>query len=482
MFRFNNPDAVMVLLMMAGAYCTVRALQRDGARWMALAGVALGFAFLAKMLEGLMVAPALGLAYLIAAPTPIRRRLLHLAGGVVALVVSSGWFVLLTVLWPASSRPYIAGSTDNNFMNLVLGYNGFARVLGRNHMGGRDAHHIIGMTAGAQLSGHGWFGAGQTQGLPRLFTGEFGFEIGWLLPAALLAFAFVLISRRQAPRTDIVRAGAIMFGGWLVSDGLVLSFMKSMVHPYYCLSIAPAVAGMFAIGVHQMWCHRDRRAGRLGLVALIVAAGGWGWWTLGRNAEWLPALRWAILALTVLAAVALLAPAFGWVRSAVPAAVAVGLFAGIAAPTAYALATVTTAHQGGGPTVGPPDTSHRRGGMWDATQDNPQLDAMLESTDTEWSAAIDRSSAAAALELSTGTAVMAIGGFSGSDPTPTLAQFIDDVDNHRVAYYLTNNNTGGWGPPRQSSHDDIADWVAKHYPPIRVGSMTVYDLTAPARA
>ena len=74
MFRFNNPDAVMVLLMVAAAYCTVRALERASALWVALAGVALGFAFLAKMLEGLMVMPALGLAYLIAAPDPADRR------------------------------------------------------------------------------------------------------------------------------------------------------------------------------------------------------------------------------------------------------------------------------------------------------------------------------------------------------------------------------------------------------------------------
>ena len=60
MFRFNNPDAVMVLLMTAAAYCTVRAVQQASAKWLAWAGVALGFAFLAKMLEGLMVAPALG--------------------------------------------------------------------------------------------------------------------------------------------------------------------------------------------------------------------------------------------------------------------------------------------------------------------------------------------------------------------------------------------------------------------------------------
>ncbi|MCV7082527.1 mannosyltransferase, partial [Mycolicibacterium insubricum] len=106
------------------------------ARWMALAGVALGFAFLAKMLEGLMVGPAIALAYLVAAPVTLRRRFWHMAGSLAAFLVSSGWYVLLTLVWPASSRPYLAGSTDDNFMNLVLGYNGFGRVLGHNHHGG----------------------------------------------------------------------------------------------------------------------------------------------------------------------------------------------------------------------------------------------------------------------------------------------------------------------------------------------------------
>ena len=482
MFRFNNPDAVMVLLMMAGAYCAVRALEKASATWLAWAGVAMGFAFLAKMLEGLMVMPALGLAYLVAAPTPIRRRLLHLAGALAAFVVSAGWFVLLTMLWPATPRPYLAGSTDNDFMNLVLGYNGFARVLGRNHMGGGQGfQHVVGTAAGADVAhahggGFGGFG-GQTQGLPRLITGEFGFEIGWLVPAALLALALVIVSRGRAPRTDLIRAGAIVFGGWLVVDGLVLSFMKSMVHPYYCLSIVPAVAGIFAIGAHQMWARRDSPVWTLGLVALIVTAGGWGWWTLSRNGDWLPVLRWAILAVTLVAAVLLLAPlkspARRWVA---PAALTLGLMACLMPPAAYAIATVGTAHQGGGPTVGP--TQNHHAGIWGQSKDNPRLDAMLEATHTEWSAAIDRSSSAAGLELSTNTAVMAIGGFSGSDPTPTLEQFVDDVNDHRVTYYIAQRDDPGSGPPRSGYHADIADWVAQHFAPTTVGPTTVYDLSA----
>jgi 4-amino-4-deoxy-L-arabinose transferase-like glycosyltransferase len=485
MFRYNNPDAVMVLLMMAAVYCAVRALEHASAKWIALAGVALGFAFLAKMLEGIMVAPAIGLVYLIAAPTSVRRRLWHLVLALVACLVSAGWFVLLTLWWPASSRPYIAGSADNNFMNLVLGYNGFARVLGRNHP---DAGHpaVAGASASSHANfsqgGHGGFGGfgHQTSGLTRLFTGEFGFEIGWLLPAALLALVLVLVARGRAPRTDLVRAAAILFGGWLVIDGLVLSYMGGTIHPYYTLSLAPAVAGMFAIGIHEMWAKRATWLGRGGLAALILATGGWGWWLLGRNADWLPALRWVILAVTVASVVALLISVASPTRRRLAAAALVaGIAVALAGSTAYAVATIGQSHAGGNANVGPATAQSGHGGRGQGV-DNAELDAMLDGTDTDWSAAVNGSSTAASLELSTDTAVMAIGGFSGSDPVPTLSQFQQYVANDRVTYYIAPDDNGH-GPGRGNQHSDITNWVAATFSPIKVGSDTVYDLTAPAR-
>ncbi|MGV9796879.1 glycosyltransferase family 39 protein [Mycobacterium sp. NPDC003449] len=459
MFRFNNPDAAMVLSMTAAAYCAVRALQRAGAVWLALAGAALGFAFLAKMLEGLMAVPAIGLVYLLAAAGPVRRRLVHLLGAVAAFLVSAGWFVVLTLVWPTSSRPYLAGSTDNNFMNLVLGYNGFGRVLGHNHTG-----------------------FGDPGGLSRLFGGEFGFEIGWLLPAALLAVLLVLASRGRAPRTDLVRAGAILFGTWLVVDALVLSFMKSMVHPYYCLSLAPAVAAIFGIGIAEMWHHRGRRPHRIGLAAMLLVAGGWGWWMLGRNASWLPALRWAIL-MVVMAATAVLLWALGSParRRLATAAMAVALTAGLAGSAAYTVATLGQAHTGGGPRVGPPSAEHRHG--WPGQDDDSaQLDAMLRATHTEWSAAINRSSAAAGLELASHTPVMAIGGFTGSDPVPTLSQFEAAVAGHAVTYYIDPISKGPHSPMfGRNTHTDITDWVRTRFAVTRVGSDRVYDLRVPAR-
>lgn len=528
MFRFNNPDAVMVLLMTAAAYCTIRALPRASARWLALAGVAMGFAFLAKMLEGLMVLPALGIAYLIVAPTTFGKRILHLLGAAGALVLSSGWYVLITLLWPASSRPYMAGSTDDNFMNLVLGYNGLARILGRSHGdgapggfgGGQSATAPTGgvtpATNWAGMNGGGHGGFGSQAGLTRLFTGEVGFEISWLLPAALIAFALVLVARGRRPRTDQVRGAAIVFGGWLIVDGLVLSFMNGAMHPYYTLAIAPAIAGLIGLGVHEMWTLRDRLLGRFGSTAIFLAAGIWGYVLLQRNAEWLPWLRWTSLTVSILAAVGLVCMTTKTLRRFTGILVIVGVIAGLSCSTAYAVATIGQPHTGGSPTVGPV-TSHSQGGrsgFGGQSQDNPELDGMLDATTTKWSAAINNSSPAAALELSTDTAVMAIGGFK-NDPTPTLGQFIDYVKSHQVTYYVvqsrndrgqdsasttgndnpatpntsdnatqqgadTNPASGartGGGDPENSPSSQIAAWVAANFEPTAVKSTVVYNLS-----
>ncbi|MGY4647505.1 ArnT family glycosyltransferase [Mycobacterium sp. URHB0021] len=477
MFRFNNPDAVMVLLMTAGAYCTVRALPKASVTWLAWAGVALGFAFLAKMLESLMVAPALAAAYVLAAPASVRTRLRHVLVAAVTFALSAGWFVVLTLLWPATSRPYIAGSTDDNFMNLVLGYDGFARVLGRNHAGFGKPENVVGTAAGARLhvGGQGGFVFGnQSQGASRLFSGEFGFEIGWFIPAALIAVVLVLLARRRTPRTDPVRAGTILFGGWLIVDGVVLTFMHGMIHPYYSLSIAPPIAAMFAIGVREMWARHEKWLYRIGSAAMVVATGAWSFWLLGRNEHWLPALRWTILAVTILAAV-WIGAALRW-RGLGVAALAAGLLGAMLGPAAYAIATIGQPHEGGGPAVGPASAQHR---WFDESPENTGLDAILKGADTEWSAAISRSSSAAGLELATNTAVMAIGGFSGSDPAPTLDQFKDDVAKHKVAYYVVVDEHGhgpAWG---RRGHTDIAKWVAATFPKTSVGDATVYDLSSP---
>nr|WP_231387003.1 glycosyltransferase family 39 protein [Nocardia sp. BMG111209] len=512
MFRFNNPDAAMVLAMTAAAWCTVRALPKASVRWLVWAGVALGFAFLAKMLEGLMVLPALALTYLLVAPATIGRRVLHLLAAAVALIVSSGWYVLLTILWPSSSRPYLAGSTNDTFMDLVLGYNGFARYLGHNHHGRNPFQAPPGYEFPRFGGGGGGFGGNGT-GPTRMFAGEIGFEISWLLPAAVVAFLLVLVLRWRAPRTDLVRGAALLFGLWLLIDAAAFSAMKGGMHAYYTLAIAPAVAGSAALGAHEVWQRRGTAAGRAGAAALVAAGGVWGFVLLHRNASWQPWLRWTILAVTVPAVVALLATVAPPVARRVPARVtalllALGLIAGLAGSTAYAAATLPQSHTGGGPSVGPARPESQSGmfamfrkqlnALMGGTDYDPQLVSMLQATHSRWSAAVDRSGPAAGLELATRTPVMAIGGFTSEDPAPTLSRFQDLVRSHQISYYLaaevklpdgwrTDKNApkpdaapyspaAGWWHP--VGDEDIYDWVSAHYPARHLDGLAVYDLTA----
>ena len=176
MFRFDNPDALLVLLMTGAAYATVRAVETPRARWLVLAGTLLGFAFLTKMAQGLLVVPGFAVAYLVAAPSPLRRRVIHLLAGGAALVVSAGWWIALVELWPAGSRPYIGGSSGNSVLQLIFGYNGIGRLTGSDNNGS------VGGNAG------GGFSSGST-GWTRLFGTDMGSQISWLLPAALVATA-----------------------------------------------------------------------------------------------------------------------------------------------------------------------------------------------------------------------------------------------------------------------------------------------------
>jgi 4-amino-4-deoxy-L-arabinose transferase-like glycosyltransferase len=516
MFRFDNPDALLVLLMTAAAYFVVRALPKASWRWLALAGVALGFAFLTKMLQGLLVLPAFGLVYLIAANTTFWKRMLHLLIAAGALVVSAGWFVVVVALWPAAARPYIGGSTNNTVLDLVFGYNGFGRILGGSGNGGGG---------GTGTSGSSFGGA---TGLQRLFSSEMGLEISWLLPAALLALVLGLIATWRRPRTDLLRAGFVMLGGWLLVTGVVFSFMSGTIHPYYTVALAPAIGGLVALGGVTMWKLRDRWLGRIGLAAMFVLAGMWAVVLLNENTDWMPWLRWVILIGTLVSAALFLVGSTMDVRRLTAIAVIAGTLFGLGGTAAYSIATASVAHSGSIPSVGSTSSSQSFGGggaggggtgggtppsgtggttggggtppsgtggtggaaPGDTTStssssssssassaSSASLDTLLAASTARWAATVNGSQSAATLELSSGTAVMAIGGWS-SDPTPTLAQFKAWVKAGDVGYYVVSGQGGGGGGGNSSSSATaIETWVKANFTATTVGSSTVYALT-----
>ncbi|WP_253183776.1 MULTISPECIES: glycosyltransferase family 39 protein [unclassified Curtobacterium] len=356
MFRFDNPDALLVLLMTAGAYCTVRALPKGSWKWIALAGVALGFAFLTKMLQGLLVLPAFGLVYLFAARTGWGRRVVGLLVAAGSLVVAAGWWVVAVWLWPAESRPYIGGSTNNTVLDLVFGYNGLGRIFGGSGNGGGGGG-MTGGTAGGSFGG--------STGLNRLFSSEMGLEISWLLPAALIALVVGLVVVGRRHLADPARAGLVLWGGWLLVTGLVFSYMSGTIHPYYTVALAPAIAGLVGTGGALLWHARGRFVGRLGLAAMIGVTAFWGWCLLNENPTWLPWLRWVMLAGGLLSAALIVIGSVPSLRRLVTIGILAGTLFGLSGTTAYALATTTVAHSGSIPSVGPAGSSS--GGMGGGT-------------------------------------------------------------------------------------------------------------------
>ena len=465
MFRFNNPDALLVLLLVAAAYCVVRALEKASPRWLALAGTAIGCAFLTKMMQAFLVLPAFALVYLVAAPTGLGRRIAHLAGALAAVVVSAGWYVALVELWPADSRPYIGGSTDNSLLELALGYNGLGRILGGDGNGGGGG-------------GGGTTGFGGETGIGRMFNAAFGSEISWLLPAALVALVAGLWLTRRAPRTDRTRAALVLWGGWVVVTALVFSYMGGTTHPYYSVALAPAIAALVGIAGRELWRGRAEFAPRAWLAGVVAVTAVWDYVLLAREADYLPWLKFVVVAVGLVLTTVLLVGFDNTRRTAAVLVAAAVLTLGLGS-AAYAVTTSAQAHTGSIPTSGP--TSGGMGGGPGATTDSSgsagSVSELLSTSTATWAAAVSGSQTAANLELESGKAVIAIGGWSGTDDAPTLEQFTAAVAAGEIDYYVVGGQGGGGRGGSDSSAGEIATWVAANHTATTVGSSTVYDLT-----
>ncbi|ROS50200.1 glycosyltransferase family 39 protein [Frigoribacterium sp. PhB118] len=542
MFRFNNPDALLVLLLTLATYLTLRGVETGRVRWVVWAGVAIGFGFLTKQLQAFVILPVLAGVYLVAAPVLLRKRLLHLLAALGAVVVSAGWWVALVELVPAGMRPYVGGSQTNSFLELTFGYNGLGRLTGD------ETGSVTGGGGGTGAATTGMWGE---TGITRLFTGEFGGQITWLLPAALVIGVSALVLLGWRHRTSARRATLLLFGGWTVLTALVFSFMSGIFHAYYTVALAPAIAVTLGAAADVLWRRRARSWVRIVLAASALLTGVWAWVLLGRAESWQPWLRYVVVALAVVGAVLVLLPRRG--RALTAATLAVLLTGGLLAPAAYSVETVSTAHTGSivtaGPTVSggtggfggggaggaggfggrggaagggpggaaggtPPQLpggtgggagtgtgtgtgtgAGTAGGAGTATRGLPgggggagsllgsgsvsdELAAVVgaDADRYTWVAAAVGSNSAAGYQLATGDPVMAVGGFNGSDPSPTLAQFEQYVADGQIHWFV--GGTVGQSNGGSSSSSEIAAWVEANFSSTEVDGVTLYDLTS----
>lgn len=567
MFRFNNPDALLVLLMVAAAHCVLRSLEyaktRAGNRrrtwWMVLAGILVGFGFLTKQMQVFLVLPGFAIVFLIASPTGFLRRVVDGVAAVIGMVLAAGWWVALTVLVPSGSRPYIGGSQTDSFLELTFSYNGFGRLTGSEEGSVVPGGSSTGGTGGGMWGQTGW---------TRLLDGEYGTQIAWLAPLAFAGIVIGLVTLGRAARIDLRRASVIVFGGWLAVTWLTFSFMAGIFHQYYTVALAPAVAVLAAIAVTGLWVSRKSLWSRIVTPALVLGSAYWAFTLAGRS-TWLPWLKWCILSFGILATVVFIIAALSSSRRIAICGMTLSAVSMLSGPLAWTAYTVATGHngsivlagpsvtsstgmggmgggmggQGGGPgggqggpgssdgtmqeapsgapgqgsgsapeapsgTMGQPPNSASgygnasapsgsigegtssegmsggsMGGMgMGGSSASSKIVSMLEQSPSSnrWAAATTGSQNAASYQLASQKAVMAIGGFNGSDPAPTLKQFKEYVRQGLIHYYIASSSGGGTQMGGSGSASEISSWVTEHYTATTVDGVTVYDLSAEA--
>ena len=563
MFRYNNPDAMLALLLTAATYATIRGLERAQTKWLVLAGALVGFGFITKMMQAFIVLPVFAVVYLLAAPTGWWRRVWQVVVMGLSTLVAAGWWVAAVALTPAADRPYVGGSQNNSILNLIFGYNGFGRLTGN------ESGSVGGRAAGGSM----WGPTGWT----RLFNDSFGTMMSWLLPGAVLMGAVLLLVTIRNRRTDRERAALLLWGGSLVCIGLTISLAQGIIHPYYTVALAAPLGGLVGIATMGLWERRASWVGRAGLAAALAVTVAWAFVLLGHTSNWFPALRPFVLVAGSLGVVAILA--LPLLRSLPKLAVALtatlGLGAALAVPLFSTVATAATPHSGAIPSVTPTPTGGAggpgggfpgggvprafaggrfpgggasnggfpgggfpsggfpggaspggsntggngsngsngfpggfpggtfpgggstrifggagggpggAGGFLNASQSNAALTKALQADAGryKWAAATVNSNNAAGYQLASGEPVMAIGGFNGTDPAPTLAQFEKYVAEGKIHYFISGGGGGRFAGPggSSSSSDDasqITSWVESHYTAETIGGTTVYDLSS----
>ena len=480
MARYDNPDELMLLLLVAAAYALTRSVGavEGGGWWLALAGALLGFAFLTKMLQAWLVLPAFLAVALVAGAGSLGRRLARCAGAGAVLLASAGWWLLVVQLTPAARRPWVGGSRGNSVLELALGYNGVGRLTGQEADGG---------ATNVAFSG----------GVLRLLS-TWAPDYGWLLPAALVGLGAGWALIRGRGRRDPLRAALLLWGGWLVVVVVVLGSMHGIAHGYYTVQLAPAVTAAAVLGGALLWLRgwespRSSRPRRV--LALGVAA----------NALWTAVVlvRHASSPFVLLAGVPVLAAGAAGtvlltervdlrrpvtvrgrrrlrtVRAIVLAAVALGL---LLAPAVWSVATAETAHRGPNLASGPgrrdfPDEPGVSPGSAPVDGVSTALATAVRggSAGYRWAAAVV-GHRAGDLQLASGVPVWALGGYSGNDPHPTVAQFLVAAGRRQVHYLVVTP-----GDLRASGQAGrIVRWALDCLPAQRSGRWLRVDLTVPA--
>jgi 4-amino-4-deoxy-L-arabinose transferase-like glycosyltransferase len=443
MSRYNNPDPLMLLLMLAALWCVLQSLESQRALPFVAAGVLLGLAFMTKQLQGMLSLPGLGVAYIIYSPQSWIPRIRILAAGTAALVLTGGLWMTIVDLVPAGNRPYIGGSPNNSVLELTLGYNGIDRIAGS------------GVVPNAMQVPATYRTVDSDAGFFRLLNANYNQEASWLLFAALSSVLIVPLIWKEIVRWQPVHQALFLASAvWLLTAYFLLSFMGNQIHTYYTAALAPPLA-------------------------LTLGTTGW--------PAWMPI---AVLGTGLTAIAALIVRPPGQVVEAVAA----GLLATavLFCPVVTSIHNVTLSFTGSNPLSGfpsknPAGISHLLAALknnelpwghdiaFGRQPDSAVISTLSTSRGCTWAAATYASQTAARLQLESGRPVMPLGGFAGSDPSPTLEEFKADVAAGKICYFVQQESFVEV-QANESQSTLISKWIERDYHPEKLDGTTVYRL------
>lgn len=462
MFRYNNPDALLTLLMIGAAYTALEAIDSGKLRWLLAAGALIGAGFLAKQLQILLIVPALGVTYFAFSRAPIIRRFVHLCGAFLVAAFTGGWWFVLVQLTNPSSRPFIGGTRKNSVIELTVGYNGLDRLTGEAAVRSMTPGNSDDLQAGFQ----------------RFLQPQFSGQFGWFLPLALAGICIIswFLWKRTggAPKRYLLLLCAI----WFVTSATVLAFMSGIVHPYYSMVAVPPLSCLAAFGFIHLLRFRRHWKPRFGLGLALLGCMIFAYVSAARSTSDFPWFPQTLLILGSVSIAVLLIPATGlrtqWISIAVP------LFTLLAGPALWSINTALSPHVGAEVIAGP-SILHIRTDSPDRQQLPPNIAPTLlilsygdipvpgvvdrlreDPPNVIWPAAMVGSESAANYQLASGRAVMPVGGFDATDPFPTLETFQELVHAGRIGSMviqkLPQTTLEGHGEAAR-----IVDWVSTHF-------------------
>ncbi len=455
--RGNISDSLLLLLLVLAADATIRACQTGRLRSLLWAGVLVGFAFQAKMLQAWLVVPALFLAYLVAAPVAsFLRRVGHLAASSLAvLIVSLSWMSTVS-LFPESGRPYVDGSCNDSLFSQVFLYNALSRISYK----AADTAGCI--RPSAWLTSLGRYSASEDMGTSsisaswtRLLHGAFGHDAAWLLLPAVVSIVWLLLLDRGHPRTDLRRAAVILWSVWFVLTFVFFS-RGHYLNSYYLAALIPAVAALCGMGASEAWRRRRVPAVRAGLAVLAVA-------TVGVTIALVPGyagLRPWIVGSAVLVGILAVVVLVGSLRQASRWSLAIG-------PALAALAILLGSFWASGLVVeaelSPFDSPYAPASVNHYTLVSTTKFPVDERRNTARASTVPAGRAVNVLEtseeasyyiLTTGREFLPVGGFTGKSPSPSLPTF-----EHLVAAQRVRTVTVVTKP---LTNEPVLRWVVRH--------------------